>query len=626
MWSWQLIMLNRYPLWKYLSILMVLVIGILYALPNIFPDDAAIQVTGADAGINVDDAVLTSAKEALQAKGIEFHGAQLQERALLIRITDREQQLKAKDVVQNALGKQYLAALNLAPTTPGWLKAIGAGPMKLGLDLRGGVHFLMEVDMEEALKQRYEAYESEFSAALREERIRYRSVDYLPEQGKLVLVFKSDALREQAVETLTEALRDFDVTRVEEEEQFQLVMALTQLKIKEITDFAISQNLTTLRNRVNELGVAEPLVQRQGANRIVVELPGVQDTAQAKRVIGRTASLEFRLVDWENSVESALEGRPPRGSELFFFKDKAKGAYLLKKRLIVKGENVLNAQSGYDENGQPQVSIDLDGPGGKKMLRTTMDHVGDSMAVLFVENKTKVVNGVKERTVQKYLINVATIQSAFSNRFRITGLDSSHESAELALLLRSGALAAPMYFVEERTVGPSLGQENIDAGVKSVLVGFVLVMICMVAYYRVFGLFANVALIANLVILIAIMSMISGATLTLPGIAGIVLTVGMAVDANVLIFARVKEELKLGLSPQAAMDAGYDRAFTAILDANITTLIVAVILFAAGTGPVKGFAVTLSIGIVTSMFTAIVGTRALANLFYGGRNSSTLHV
>ncbi len=607
-------------------VLFVVLIGVLYALPNSFPDDPAVQVTGADAGVNVDESLLAKATEALEKNGIPYIGGQLQERAMLVRLQEGEDQLKAKQIIQDALGDQYLAALNLAPTTPAWLKAIGAGPMKLGLDLRGGVHFLMEVDMEEALQQRYKAYEDEFQAIFRENRVRYRNVEYQAEAQGIELLFKSDDIREKAKALLLEQIRDFTATPSEGDEGYRLFLTLTDLKLKEISDYAISQNLTTLRNRVNELGVAEPLVQRQGANRIVVELPGVQDTAQAKRVLGRTASLEFRLVDWENSVESALKGRPPRGSELFFFKDPQKGAYLLKRRLIVKGDNVLGAQSGYDENGRPQVSIDLDGPGGKKMLRTTMKHVGDSMAVLFVENKIKVVDGVKQKTVEKYLINVATIQSAFSNRFRITGLDSPFESSELALLLRSGALAAPMYFVEERTVGPSLGQENIQAGIKSVTMGFILVMICMVVFYRLFGFFANFALIANLVILVAIMSMIPGATLTLPGIAGIVLTVGMAVDANVLIFARIREEVARGLSPQPAIEAGYNRAFTTILDANITTLIVALILFAAGTGPVKGFAVTLSIGIVTSMFTAIMGTRALVNLAYGGRNVEKLSV
>lgn len=612
--------LNQYPLWKFAIVLFVLIMGVFYALPNSFPDDPAVQVTGADAGIVVDASVLEKAKAALVAGGVELKSAEQQERAILIRLNSSEDQLKAKDIIQKAIGDDYLAALNLAATTPEWLSAIGAGPMKLGLDLRGGVHFLMEVDMEQALEQRYKAYEDEFATSLRENKLRYRMVAYEPEQKRLALSFRDSEVRTKSKEVLGDQVRDFVVTEQDDGDLFYLYLTLTELKLKEITDYAISQNVTTLRNRVNELGVAEPLVQRQGLNRIVVELPGVQDTASAKRVLGRTASLEFRMVDWENSVESALRGRLPRGSELFYFKDESKGAYLLKRSLIVKGDNVLGAQSGFDENGQPQVSIDLDGVGGKKMLRTTMKHVGDSMAVLFVENKIKLLeDGSKQKTVQKYLINVATIQSSFGNRFRITGLDSPAESSELALLLRAGALAAPMYFVEERTVGPSLGQENIDAGVTSIAVGFMLVLVFMVIYYRVFGIFANIALVGNLVVLVAVMSMIPGATLTLPGIAGIVLTVGMAVDANVLIFERIKEELARGLSPHPAISAGYDRAFTTILDANITTLIVAVILFAAGTGPVKGFAVTLSIGIMTSMFTAIMGTRALVSLVYGGR-------
>ena len=605
-------------LWKNLSIAFVLLLSIVYALPNGYPDDPAVQLTGARAEIDVDASVLQQVESELAAAEIDFKAIELQDRALLVRLNSDVDQLKAKRVLQEKMGEAYLAALNLAPTTPDWLKAMGAGPMKLGLDLRGGVHFLMEVDIEDALQQRYAAFVSEFATTLREQRIRYKSLDYLENEDQLQIAFSSQARLDEARQALANALPEFDVQEQESGALFSLMLRLTEAKVTEITNYAISQNLTTIRNRVNELGVAEPLVQRQGLNRIVVELPGVQDTAQAKRVLGRTASLEFRMVDTENSVQTALQrGRAPRGTELFYFKDQSRGAYLLENQTIVKGDNVLNAQSGFDENGQPQVSIDLDGAGGKRMLRTTNKHVGDDMAVLFIENKTKEVDGERVRTVEKYLINVATIQSAFGNSFRITGLDSPFESSELALLLRSGALAAPMYIVEERTIGPSLGQENIQAGLMSVVIGFVLVMVCMCLIYKLFGLFANIALVANLVIVVAIMSLIPGATLTLPGIAGIVLTVGMAVDANVLIFSRIKEEWRRGLSPQDAISAGYDRAFSAIIDANITTLIVALILFAAGTGPVRGFAVTLSIGILTSMFTAIIGTRALVRLWYG---------
>lgn len=610
-------MLNKYPLWKNLLILFVLLLSCVFALPNLYPSDPVVQVSGASASATVDDELLTQMKRALEQSGIPFLALEISNGSALARLSDSETQLKAKDSIRAALSSDYVVALNLAPTTPQWLRALGASPMNLGLDLRGGVHFLLEVDMDKALEPRSLAYVEEIRDGLRTEGIRYRAARSL-DQGNIQIKFPKEAERDKGMAWLKNQFQEFLFQRSGSGENLYIDLQLAPAKLKEIQDYAVMQNLTALRNRVNELGVAEPLVQKQGANRIVVELPGVQDTAEAKRIIGRTASLEFRLEDYEHDARAAASGLVPSGSELFAFKGYGGGApVLVYKKVIVTGDRVVGAQSNFDENGQPMVSITLDGKGGKMMNRATRDNVGRRMAVIFVEHKEDPVS--RERYVEKYAINVATIQSALGHNFRITGLDNVQESKELALLLRAGALAAPMYFVEERTVGPSLGQENIDAGIMSVMLGFALVLVFMLAWYKVFGLFANLALVMNVVVLIAVMSLIPGATLTLPGIAGIVLTVGMAVDANVLIFSRIKEELKNGLTPQAAINAGYERAFVTILDANITTLLVALVLFAAGTGPVKGFAVTLSIGILTSMFTAIMGTRALVNAVYGGR-------
>lgn len=610
-------MLNKYPLWKNLLILFVLLLSCVFALPNLYPSDPVVQVSGASASATVDDELLTQMKRALEQSGIPFLALEISNGSALARLSDSETQLKAKDSIRAALSSDYVVALNLAPTTPQWLRALGASPMNLGLDLRGGVHFLLEVDMDKALEPRSLAYVEEIRDGLRTEGIRYRAARSL-DQGNIQIKFPKEAERDKGMAWLKNQFQEFLFQRSGSGENLYIDLQLAPAKLKEIQDYAVMQNLTALRNRVNELGVAEPLVQKQGANRIVVELPGVQDTAEAKRIIGRTASLEFRLEDYEHDARAAASGLVPSGSELFAFKGYGGGApVMVYKKVIVTGDRVVGAQSNFDENGQPMVSITLDGKGGKMMNRATRDNVGRRMAVIFVEHKEDPVS--RERYVEKYAINVATIQSALGHNFRITGLDNVQESKELALLLRAGALAAPMYFVEERTVGPSLGQENIDAGIMSVMLGFALVLVFMLAWYKVFGLFANLALVMNVVVLIAVMSLIPGATLTLPGIAGIVLTVGMAVDANVLIFSRIKEELKNGLTPQAAINAGYERAFVTILDANITTLLVALVLFAAGTGPVKGFAVTLSIGILTSMFTAIMGTRALVNAVYGGR-------
>ncbi|PCJ17362.1 MAG: protein translocase subunit SecD [Gammaproteobacteria bacterium] len=622
-------MLNQYPLWKNLLVVCVVAIGLLYSIPNFYPEQPIIQVSGASASVVVGEKIINQSKRALDDAGIAYGESEFEEHSGLIRFASDEAQREALGAIRAALDGDYVVALNRAPTTPGWLDSLGGSPMNLGLDLRGGVHFLLEVDMDKALEPREEAYVSEIKTSFREEKIYYRSVNR--GNGQIRVKFKDQEQRDKGLAWLKERYREFLIESEDVAGVLFVNLSFTAQKIKEIQDYAISQNLTALRNRVNELGVAEPLVQRQGVDRIVVELPGVQDTAKAKRIIGRTASLEFRLEDSEHDLQRAINGIVPPQSELFEFKGYGGGRPVLTiKKVIVTGEHVVGAKQGFDENGRAEVNITLDGKGGKLMNLSTKTNVGRRMAVIFVEHKEDVEykGGVetKRRYVEKYAINVATIQSALGYNFRITGLDNTIEARELALLLRAGALAAPMYFVEERTVGPTLGADNIAAGMQSIAWGFAAVLLFMLFYYRVFGIVANIALVMNIVILVAVMSLIPGATLTLPGIAGIVLTVGMAVDANVLIFARIKEELANGLSPQAAISAGYDRAFVTIMDANITTLLVALVLFAGGTGPVKGFAVTLSIGILTSMFTAIVGTRALVNLIYGGRSVSRLSI
>ncbi|MFT5716134.1 MAG: preprotein translocase subunit SecD [Oleiphilaceae bacterium] len=617
-------MLNKYPAWKYILIIIMLGLGVVYSLPNLYPDDFAIQITGTQTNFIPDQELSNKVEDLLTNSGIESTGADIDKKNLLVRFSTSEAQLAAKSVLQHELGDNYIAALNMAPTTPNWLRNLGAGPMKLGLDLRGGVHFLLEVDMEKALSQKLKVYLSELKSTMREQKIRYRSAQ-ISGVDNLTIKFKKIEERDKAESLIAAENREFMRTSKDEEDAYFLTLQLSEARIKEIEDYAIQQNLTTLRNRVNELGVAEPLVQRQGRNRIVVELPGVQDTATAKRIIGKTANLEFRL--------EAKPDASSRSTQKFKFKNEPGRTAFLENDIIVTGSNVSDANSGFDENGVAQVNISLDGSGGKMMLDTTKRSIKRRMGVLFIEQKTetsrKIVDGEEVITRRnreiRNIINLATIQSAFGNSFRITGMDSSADAAELALLLRAGSLAAPIYFVEERTVGPSLGAENISAGLLSMQIGFGLVLIFMLFYYRAFGVVANIALALNVILLCAFMSLIS-ATLTLPGIAGIVLTVGMAVDANVLIFERIREELRDGLSPQQAIHAGYSRAFVTIFDANITTLIAAVILFAVGTGPVKGFAVTLSLGIITSLFTSVVLTRAIVNLVYGGRELSKLSI
>ncbi|WP_420591170.1 protein translocase subunit SecD [Bacterioplanoides sp.] len=615
-------MLNKTPIWKHILILLVLVLSAIYAAPNLYPPDPAIQVTPARSGAEMSEATLTQVRDALNKNDIEFFGEEVKGSTALFRLTETKNQLPAKAAVQRLLGDEYIVALNLAPTTPEWLVNLGAGPMTLGLDLSGGVHFLMEVDMADYLASKIKNYRQEMRNKLREEKLKYRRIQV--EGQSLRISFVDPAIRDEASNFVARNYNEFLRSSEDNGEFYDLVLKVTEQQIKSFENYAIKQNLTTIRNRVNELGVAEPLVQRQGRNRIVVELPGVQDTAEAKKILGKAANLEFRL--------EAEPGASRFQTEEYSFRNEDFRTARLQKTIITTGDSVTNAQPSFDENGFPQVNIDLDSKGGARMTQVTRKNIKRRMAVLFVERKPKttyeIVDGVeKQKTIQvveKSIISLATIQSTLGSSFRITGLESA-EASELALLLRAGALAAPMFFVEERTVGPSLGKENIEMGVNSVMAGLALVLVAMVVFYRLFGMVANIALVANLVILIALMSII-GATLTLPGIAGIVLTVGMAVDANVLIFSRIREELLAGRSPQQAIHEGYDRAFVTILDANLTTLLVAVILFAAGTGPVKGFAVTLSFGIITSMFTAIVLTRAIINTIYGGRRIDSLSI
>ncbi|MDN7125157.1 protein translocase subunit SecD [Pseudidiomarina terrestris] len=615
-------MLNKFPLWKNLMVVGILLIAAVYALPNLYGEDFAVQVS-ATRTTSVDTQVMGRVEDTLADLDITPKSIVMEDDQLLIRLSSDSEQLQARQAILNELGTNYVVALNLAPATPDWLAALGATPMKLGLDLRGGVHFLMEVDMNEAMRKILGQMRDTVRTELRDERIRYTGVE---RSGNSIIVTLRTAEDYQAAESYLDGLYD-GYTLLEDEAARKLTLRMTDTKVQETKDYAISQNVTILRNRVNELGVAEPLVQRQGADRIVVQLPGVQDTARAKEILGATATLEFRLVDNENSVREAEIGRVPFGSELY--PNRNGGNVLLKEDVILTGDHIVNASSGFDENQRPQVNISLDGTGGEKMSLATRDNVGQPMATLFIEFKATGERDQEDNIIferKEEVINVATIQARLGSSFRITGLDSVQEAQNLALLLRAGALIAPIQIVEERTVGPSLGQENIDMGMQAIIWGFVLVLAFMVMYYRKFGMVANLALATNLVLIVGVMSMIPGATLTLPGMAGIVLTVGMAVDANVLIFERIREEIKAKRSPQQAIHHGYDSALSTIADANVTTLIAAIILFAIGTGPIKGFAVTLAIGIVTSMFTSIVGTRAVVNAIWGGKRIEKLSV
>jgi len=618
-------MINRYPLWKYLLIAFLILVGVIYALPNLYGDDPALQIS-ANRMAEIDNATRDRVIGVLEAEQLTYKSLEMTPDAMLVRFADTDTQLKAYQPVREALGNNYTTAMNLAPATPDWLRQFNALPMYLGLDLRGGVHFLMEVDMDAAITQAVERYVSDIRSLLRDEKVRYLTIDAA--NGRVEVKFRDVAERDKAFAAIRGEYRDLVVDEEMRDGSPYLYAGISEKEVLETKKFAVKQNITTLRKRVNELGVAEPVIQQQGDERIVVQLPGVQDTARAKDVIGATATLEYHMVDEQNDVQDALAGRVPFGSRLY--KERNGRPILLEKRVIVTGDQIIDAASGIDQqSGSPQVSVTLDANGARKMLDNTRENVGKSMAVVYIETKTetRMVDGEpkRETTRTEEVISVAVIRGVFSKRFQTTGLDSMEEAHNLALLLRAGALAAPMEIVEERTIGPSMGKDNIDQGKRSVIIGFVFVLAFMALWYKGFGMVANLALALNLVFIVAVLSLLQ-ATLTLPGIAGIVLTVGMAVDANVLIFERIREELYYGNTPQAAIHAGYEKAFSTIADANITTLIAAVVLFGFGTGPIKGFAITLSIGIITSMFTAIMVTRGVVNMFVSGKRLSKLSI
>ncbi len=622
--------MNRYPLWKYLLIIAITVLGLLYALPNLYPSDPSLQITMEDR-YNFNGKELKNIQVALTKAKIAVKRIDSADNKLMVRFNNTDDQFASVDPIKDALGKNYITALTLAPTTPSWLKSFNAKPMYLGLDLRGGVHFLMEVDMKTAINKSLDRYRIELGSFLRDKNLRYLGV--LREADILTIKFENEELRAKALKALK---REYNIAssllefkEIPAKKGVALEVTLTEVNINNTKRFALQQNITTLRNRVNELGVSEPIIQQQGLERIVVELPGVQDPAQAKKILGATATLEFRMVDEENDPYLAQSSRrTPVGDKLFM--ERNGNPILLKRKVMLTGDYITGADPGFDRDQRPSVTITLDGKGANIFARETGKNVQKLMAVVFIEQKKKskkLPDGtIINKTIKtQEVINVARIQERLSKRFQITGLDSTKESNKLAILLRAGALAAPVYIVEERTIGPSLGADNVVDGRNAVIIGFIFVLIFMAIYYRVFGLVANMALTLNLVLIVAVLSMLQ-ATLTLPGIAGIVLTVGMAVDANVLIYERIKEELRNGVTPQIAIQAGYDKAFSTIADANITTLIAAIVLYGMGTGPIKGFAITLMIGIASSMFTAIMGTRAVINLIYGNKRIKKLQI
>lgn len=616
-------MRNRYPVWKNLLILTVLAFGIIYSLPNFFGEDPSVQLSPSR-NAKADASLVTQVEKLMADAGIKPLKVELTDKRVLVRLTDIDAQLKAEDILKNELGNNYTVALNLAPATPGWLRAIAAKPMYLGLDLRGGVHFMLQVDMDAAIAQAEERYAEDMRTLLRENKIRYLSVE--KDKSTIQVKFQDAQTLAQGQGIIGKEIRALHLDAVPAENI--LKAKISETEIREVRKFAVAQNITTLRNRVNELGVAEPVIQQQGEDRIVVQLPGVQDTARAKEILGATATLEFRLVDTEHSVQSAQDSKVPLSSRLYY--DRHNRPLLLQRKIIVTGDQVVDASSGLESNsGTAAVFISLNGTGAKKMADTTKESIGKAMAVVYIENKTetKEVNGQKVSTKKRVeeVINVATIRDRFSKRFQISGLDNTEEARNLALLLRAGALAAPVDIVEERTVGPSLGKENIAQGQRSFMIGFALVALVVLFYYKVFGIIANITLIFNVALVLAILSALQ-ATLTLPGIAGITLTVGMAVDANVLIYERIKEELRNGNSPQAAIFAGFDRAFATIFDSHVTNLLAAIMLFSVGSGPVKGFAVTLTIGIISSLFTAVTCTRMMVNALYGQRRAVKLWI
>ena len=615
--------MNHYAGWKNALIVFFLFISTLYAIPNLYGSDLAIQITGTGDYV-VQEKDLKSINETLSENSVDYKSAIIENNNVLIRFSDSKSQLTSKALLKDSLNRNYVVALNLAPSIPQWLSSLGGRAMSLGLDLRGGVHFLLEVDMNAVTAMAMDRYYNELRTTLREDKL-YKKIR--KDEDILVVSFKTEELKNEAKKVIKSDLPDLIIAEGSEQ-ALELGLEISSSAQAAAKLSALKQNITTLRNRVNELGVAEPIIQQQGTERIVVQLPGVQDTARAKEILGAVATIEFRLVDEKNDVQTAIQsGKTPAGSKIYKFKDGR--PLLLKTNVITTGENIVDASSSMDENNQPSVSIVLDSSGGRSMLDTTKEFIGYRMAVVFIENKVETVLedgvAVKKRSKTQDIINAATIQGTFSNRFQITGLDSSREATNLALLLRAGSLSAPVEIIEERTIGPSLGADNIQKGLISVLVGFALVLVFMGWRYRVFGLVANLALTINLITIVSILSLIQ-ATLTLPGIAGIVLTVGMAVDANVLIFERVKEELKATKNIQKAISAGYEKALLTIADANITTLIASIVLFSFGTGAIKGFAVTLSIGIITSMFTAIIVSRAVINIIYGGKKIEELAI
>jgi preprotein translocase subunit SecD len=617
-------MLNKNPLWRYILVPGLLLLALLYALPNLYPEDPALNISASRGGV-VTEQTRQQLQHSFTAQGITAKSVELSNGQLLARFNSTEAQLQAREIANRELGSNYITALNLAPATPHWLAAIGATPMKLGLDLRGGVHFLLAVDINAALEKNLTDMQQSFRADLRDNNIRYRSINVDSANGRVQLLLRSAEDVTKAEALLKQRDRELVFSRSSDEASLQV--GISEQRVKDIRDYALEQNITIIRNRVNEIGVAEPLVQRQGADRIVVQLPGVQDTAQAKEILGATASLEFRLVDTEGDIGAAVAGRAVPGSSLFYSRDGR--PLLLEKRIMLTGDHISGASAGFDEYSRPQVNIKLDAKGGAMLSAASKDAVGRRMASVFTEYKPGseiAADGNRVLIKQQEVINDATITMRLGRDFSITGINTSAEAQNLATLLRAGALIAPVQIIEERTIGPSLGQENISLGLTAIGWGMAAVLVFMALYYKAFGMVANVALLANLVLITGLLSLIPGATLTLPGMAGIVLTVGMAVDANVLIFERIREELAEGKSVQQAIHLGYDRAFATIADSNITTLLVALVLFGIGSGPVKGFAVTLAIGILTSIFTAVVGTRLLVNLIWGGRRLQSLPV
>ena len=616
-------MLNQNSIWRYLMVILVMGVSMLYALPNIYPSDPSLQIS-AVRGAEVSPETVTQVSEAFAKQNIQVKSVVLDKGQVLARFLSTEDQLKAREVADKLLGDKFVSALNLAPATPAWLDSLGAAPMKLGLDLRGGVHFLMEVDMKTAIDKNINDLEDIYRSDLREAKVRYRSINADLAKQQVVITLRNADDVAAAKKALS--AKDPEMTFTEGTE-LNLIASFSEQRLKALREEAVAQNITIIRNRVNAIGVAEPLVQRQGAERIVVQLPGVQDTARAKEILGATATLEFRLVDENADVQSAVAGRVAPNAELF--NDRAGNPVVLQKKVILTGNHIVGANSGFDEYSRPQVNIDLDAKGGNSMSAATKNAIGKPMATVFIEYKPtdkKDANGKTILEKKQEVVSVATIQAVLGRSFRITGLDAPGEAQNLAVLLRAGALIAPILIVEERTIGPSLGKENIELGMNAIMWGMLAVVGFMIIYYKWFGVVANIALAANVVLLIGVMSMIPGATLTLPGMAGIVLTVGMAVDANVLIFERIREELANGRSAIQAIHEGYDRAFATIFDSNLTTLLVALILFGIGTGPVKGFAVTLALGILTSIFTAVVITRLIINAVWGQRRGSQLPV